>query len=340
MNMIHSDSKQIFSSFQNKNILVIGDVMLDAYLFGKVDRISPEAPVPVVAVSRRDNRPGGAANVALNIKSLGAVPILCSVIGDDDKGKMFLSLLHNHKLSSEGIITEQGRVTTTKFRIIGNNTQMLRVDEETTADINSDTTHQLVKSIQAIISAQNIHCVVFQDYDKGVLTEELIEQVTGIAKMKHIPIVADPKKKNFMFYRNITLFKPNLKEFSEGFGDSLLHLELSSLAQKMNEFRTKQNIDNIMVTLSEKGVILCGDNSALHEGYLHVPARVRHIADVSGAGDTVISVAALCLAVGLNIETTVQLSNLAGGLVCQYVGVVPIDVEEFKTEAEILFSLK
>jgi len=319
----------LFSSIEKQNILIIGDVMLDAYLFGKVDRISPEAPVPVVSVVKRDNRPGGAANVAINIRSLGATPYLCSVIGDDDKAELFMKLLEQHELPSLGIIKDSTRPTTTKFRIIGNNIQMLRVDEECTEVISEEMTRLLVDKIETILQNVHIDCIIFQDYDKGVITPSLVESVVSLAKEEHIPIAVDPKKRNFRAYQNVTLFKPNLKEFSESVQMEEFLTNPERTNETMKSFLNDMNIENIMVTLGEKGIITY--SRYLTSG-IHIPAHLRQISDVSGAGDTVISVAALCIGAGLTIEAATALSNLAGGLVCQYVGVVPVQKSEFHGE--------
>ncbi len=315
--------------FANKNILIIGDVMIDAYLFGKVDRISPEAPVPVVSVVKREHRPGGAANVALNISSLGSTPYLCGVIGNDEKAHQFVNLMKQYNLNTEGLIKDNSRPTTTKFRIIGNNMQMLRVDEESTNTIDDDIREKLLTAIKNILEKVQIDCIIFQDYDKGVISQYLIEHITNIAKSHQIPIVADPKRKNFAHFKKITLFKPNLKEFSEGTNESFTADNPEFLAEKMTEFATANNIEMMMVTLSDKGVLLVHAPGRQH---IHIPAHLRKISDVSGAGDTVISVAALCLSSKMNAQTIAILSNLAGGLVCQYVGVVPIDKNEFIAE--------
>jgi D-glycero-beta-D-manno-heptose-7-phosphate kinase len=323
--------------FKNMNILIVGDVMIDAYLFGKVERISPEAPVPVVSVIQRDNRPGGAANVAINISSLGSTPYLCSVIGTDDKATQFVKLLEEHKLPTEGLVNDSSRPTTTKFRIIGNNMQMLRVDEESTATVSDEITQELFARIHNIISGIHIDAIIFQDYDKGVITQKLIENVVTLARNTNIPVVADPKKLNFEHYKNIALFKPNFKEFREGIKDDVTAQQPELLATMMKQYATEHNIEMMMVTLSEKGVLMVHEPS---DSTFHIPAHLRKISDVSGAGDTVISVAALCLAAGESPETTARLSNLAGGIVCQYVGVVPIDKDEFFSEINRLNILK
>jgi D-glycero-beta-D-manno-heptose-7-phosphate kinase len=322
--------EQFFTTLKDKNVLIIGDVMLDAYLFGKVDRISPEAPVPVVSVIRRDNRPGGAANVALNIKSLGATPWLCSVIGDDDKATQFLDIMKSLDLPVEGLIRDNSRLTTTKFRIIGNNMQMLRVDEESTNEISSGISAQLFERIAQIMNSVNIDCIVFQDYDKGVISKQLIEQTVGLAREKNIPVAVDPKRKHFHDYHHVTLFKPNLKEFLEGMPEFREPSDsIEPLLETIRMFHQKSPAKMIMITLSDKGILIYNSDD---DSYFHFPAHLRKISDVSGAGDTVISVAALCLATGMNAHHIASLSNLAGGLVCQYVGVVPVNLKEFSDE--------
>jgi D-glycero-beta-D-manno-heptose-7-phosphate kinase len=331
-----AELEKIFDRFNTQTVLVIGDVMIDSYLWGKVDRISPEAPVPIVSVNKRENRLGGAANVALNLQSLGATPILCSVIGNEAKGKEFLELLVSQRLSNKGIIIHDGRITTTKFRIIGNNSQMLRVDEETDADISEETRNTLCKRIQEIILSGTIDAIIFEDYDKGVISEELILFVSELANKQGIPVVADPKKKNFNSYKNITLLKPNLKELKEGLKiDSDLH-EMPHLAKAVEQLQKEFSLRMVMVTLSEYGVYIC-DNNNEEQKHL-IPAHIRNIADVSGAGDTVISVAALCLSQNLSALKLATLANLAGGLVCEEIGVVSVKKDLLFAEALKLAS--
>ncbi len=329
--------EQLVNSFVNTNILIIGDVMVDSYLYGKVERISPEAPVPVVNVSKREYRLGGAANVALNIAKLGGTPYLCSVVGQDAKADIFLKLLDNENLSDEGIVKDNNRLTTTKFRIIGNNTQMLRVDEEIIDTINTDVFDNLCGKIKSIIQSKKINGIIFQDYDKGVVSLELIQFVTNIAKQKDIPIAVDPKKKNFFNYRNVELFKPNLKEFSEGVKKSFQIEQFEYFSDEVEKFQIEQNIAKCMITLSEHGIFLSDNKNGINSK-IHEKAHKRNIADVSGAGDTVISVASMCLALGASDEQIVKLSNLAGGIVCQYVGVEPISKEELIREAKRLLA--
>jgi len=314
--------------FANKTILVIGDVMIDSYIWGKVERISPEAPVPIVEVERRENRLGGAANVALNIKSLGAKPILVSVLGRDDKYDVFLKLLEDHNLSKEGILqTSEERKTTVKFRVIGNNVQLLRVDEESTHDIDSKDTFSLLERVKFLFDTKKIDAIIFQDYDKGILTSDVIDNVIQIAQANTCPILVDPKKKHFFQYKNVTLFKPNFKEFKEALNKPLTK-EIPQLIEEIKVFRQKQGIKYFLLTLGENGMLISYDENK-EEKYEHIPSEVRQVADVSGAGDTVIAVSALGLASGLDPVTTARLSNIAAGIVCEYVGVVPVNPDRF-----------
>ncbi len=332
-----SSVSRLFKAFNKLNVLVIGDVMVDAYLIGDVDRISPEAPVPIVNVNVRQNRLGGAANVGLNVNALGANTILCSVIGHDQKGSDFLDLLEEQKMSKVGIIQSDDRITTTKFRVIGNNTQLLRVDDEQTSDLLDDEKQQLYYRLKEITDAVDIHVIIFQDYDKGIIHPELIADVVHIAKNKGIPVVVDPKKKNFMSYLNVDLFKPNLKEIKEGLNMSFDTSDENALKEAVGVLQDSINADIILTTLAEKGVVM---RTKGEEGFdiHHIPAHIRNIADVSGAGDTVISVAALCLAMGIDPHDMAAISNLAGGLVCEEVGVVPIDKSRLQDEVNRILT--
>lgn len=328
---------QYRNNIQNINILIIGDVMIDAYLWGKVDRISPEAPVPVVAVNKRENRLGGAANVALNVLSLGARPILMGVLGNDSKGHEFISIMEKHGLSPEAMILSEERITTTKFRILGNNTQMLRVDEEHTHPLSPELKEKFFARFESIINSGKIDAIVFEDYDKGLIDPEMIRFVTSLAVKNNIPVCVDPKKRNFHHFEACSLFKPNLKEFLEGTNISLPE-KTEDLAGFMHDFRDKYNIQMLMLTMAEKGVLLSYTENKENKHTL-IPAKIRNVADVSGAGDTVISVAAVCLAMQFPPRVMAELSNLAGGIVCEYVGVVPIDPARLIEEADKSNSL-
>jgi rfaE bifunctional protein kinase chain/domain len=323
--------KKLFNDFSKLNVLIIGDVMVDSYLWGKVERISPEAPIPIVALRKRENRMGGAANVAMNIRSLGANPILCSVIGTDEKGDQFLELLRKEKITGDGIVRSNKRITTTKFRIFGNSFQMLRVDEEIENDLVQGDFLTLIRVIDQILAQVKVDCIVFQDYDKGVITQKLISEVVKRALAAKIPVAVDPKKKNFMAYRQVTLFKPNLKEMREGLNLDYDLYDEQSVISAAQQVREKLDCTYVLTTMSDKGVLmsLAGDTK---QENIFIPAHMRMISDVSGAGDTVISVASLCLALKCSPKEIAGISNLAGGLVCEEVGVVPINKEKLLME--------
>jgi rfaE bifunctional protein kinase chain/domain len=320
--------KETFKSFNDLNVLIIGDVMVDSYMWGKVSRISPEAPVPIVSVEQKERRLGGAANVALNVQAMGANPILCSVIGVDHDGLIFLDLLKQQKLSQKGILKSRTRITTNKTRVIGNNHQMLRVDEEDEGDITQSESDQLLQLITFILEHDKIDVIIFEDYNKGLITPRLIAKVVDLGKKRGIPIAVDPKKKNFTSYKGVTLFKPNLKELREGLKTDFSPDNIKELSKVISSFRVKQKINTALITLSEKGIYT--NSRSVKE---LIPAHIRKIADVSGAGDTVISIAALCLALDLHPVLTASLANLAGGLVCEQIGVVPINKQQLLDEA-------
>ncbi len=318
----------LFKNFNKLNVLVIGDVMIDSYYYGDVNRISPEAPVPIVSVDRKDSRLGGAANVALNIKALGANPILCAVIGNDNAADKFNSLLKNEKLKTEGIVKSEERITTVKTRIIGNKHQVIRVDSEDDTPLSKNENTKLTKAIISLINTEKIDVIIFQDYDKGVITKGLIKEIVTLCNTKKIPTAIDPKKRNFTNYQNATLFKPNLKELKEGLNIDIDPSKSKDVEEAINKLYTAQNNKINFITLSEHGVFIKDENSKKK-----IPAHIRSIADVSGAGDTVISVAALCLALNQPITMIAEIANLAGGLVCESVGVVPIDKDQLLSEA-------
>lgn len=331
--MSREDINALFESFNDKRILIIGDVMLDLYLNGKVERISPEAPVPIVAVGNRFSRLGGAANVAQNIKALGAEPVLCSIIGDDSKSHDFFDLLKEHEMPNNGIVKSKERRTTTKYRIIGNNAQMLRVDDEDTFNLTKKEFSAIKEKIDTILYRERIDGIILQDYNKGVLTEELIQHVITVANEKNIPVGVDPKKNNFLTYKNCTLFKPNLKELKEGINIEFPTDTIDGILMGVKVLQEKLNCRFVMNTLSERGVLIREmlNGSTTHH---YIPAHLRKIADVSGAGDTVLGVAMLCLVCGMDAYHIAAISNLAGGLVCEEIGAVPINKERLLKETE------
>ena len=314
-----SSLADLFENFNNLRVLIIGDVMVDAYVWGRSTRLSPEAPVPIVHVARTEQRLGGAANVALNVQALGATPLLCAVIGTDAGGDQLLQLLQERQLSATGIIRSAHRPTTVKQRILAHGQQLLRIDSEVETDVNAEESAQLLAAYDDLLARADV--VIFEDYDKGVLNEAIIGECIARARQRGIPTVVDPKKKNFLAYRDCTLFKPNLKELREGlkleFGDpNSDRAGFEAAVTRLHELLTPETV---LVTLSEYGVFAQQNGQKTY-----LPAHLRTISDVSGAGDTVISIAALCVALGCPAAFTAALANLGGGLVCEQVGVVPV----------------
>lgn len=331
--MDNPEIKQLFEEFNELTVLVVGDSMLDAYMWGTITRNSPEAPVPIVDISRRENRLGGAANVALNIKSLGGRPILCSVIGKDNYGDEFIREMDRCELETAGMISISDRKTTVKTRVIADDKHVVRVDEEQTDDITQ--THRITNHVIDQVIAYKPQAIIFEDYNKGMLTTEVIEEITDYARLHHIPTIVDPKKKNFLAYRNVSLFKPNLREISEGLGRSVDPGNEEKLKSDLEELRIKLNGAAILLTMSEHGMAFWDGKS-----FIHTPAQPRKITDVSGAGDTSVAVAAMALAAKANPLLITHLANTAGGLVCEYPGVVPIDSAQLKTEGAKRIILK
>lgn len=313
--------------FKNKNILIVGDVMLDSYIFGVVDRISPEAPVPIVNISQKQYKLGGAANVAANIKALGGNPILCSVVGEDVKSEIFFSELKKLKIDSTNIIQSKNRITTDKTRIIGNNHQMLRIDDEIITELDFDDKNLLLSSISTILKTRKIDCVLLQDYDKGVLCDEIISMIITKANNLKIPIIVDPKKRNFSYYTNITLFKPNFKEFREGLNITNNN-KLESLQLGANKLH-QRGIEIVVVTLSEDGIFLSYNNGEISK-IIHPKSKIS-VVDVSGAGDTVFSIISMLIN-DTNIEDVIKIANIGGGIVCEEFGVVTINKDKLLKE--------
>ena len=318
----------LFTGFNSKKVLIIGDSMIDAYMWGEINRMSPEAVVPVVEVKKHENRLGGAANVALNLQSLGATPILCSVIGNDEKGVLFQKLMNDAGLSNKGIL-KANRKTTLKTRIIAKNKHQLRIDEEETHAIKEES--EFLQRIKGLISDANV--IILQDYNKGVLSPKIISEIINLANTKKLPTIVDPKKINFNCYKNCTIFKPNLYEIRDGMKIDLNRDNQEEIEKASSELRKKLNTEAVLLTLSSRGICI-----STKEEFTHTTALKRRVIDVSGAGDTVISVAALCLASNLNYINLSKLSNIAGGLVCEEVGVVPIDKEKLFTEAKNILT--
>jgi len=325
--------KQLFNSFTNAKVAVIGDVMLDTYLFGKVERISPEAPVPVVAVNKKEQRIGGAGNVALNAVALGATTYIISVIGADEDGKLLNDLYKSQSINTDFLLTSSQRITTNKTRIIGGNQQMMRLDSEIIHDISTEDEDLLLQQLQYCITTHQPNVVIFEDYNKGVLTPRIISEAIKLCKQHQIVTTVDPKHKNFFAFKGVDIFKPNLKEVKEGLHlslDTINHTTLSS-----THLLLQQHLQHAisLITLSEKGVFYQSANQSTI-----IPTHIRSIADVSGAGDTVIAVASLVYATTQDIHLAAEMANIAGGLVCEEVGTVAIKKENLLKECELLLA--
>lgn len=311
-------STQIKTAFQSRKVFLIGDAMIDAYMWGQSCRMSPEAPVPVIDVTKTESRPGGAANVAINLKALGAEVLLVTAIGADANGSRLKNLVAQEGLQTTGFFEAPERITGVKTRIISANKHMLRVDEERIEPVAP--APAFLQHITACFHSMAFDVVVFQDYDKGVLSPAVIAHVTQLARDANLPIAVDPKKAHFFDYQHATLFKPNLKELQAGLNSTIDLNQPTALENAMRTVQQRLGAVYVLTTLSEAGVAILGTTT------IKIPAHPRNIVDVSGAGDTVISVAALALAAGYGPETIAQLANLAGGLVCEFPGVVPISL--------------
>lgn len=333
------DFDKLFHQFTQLKVAVIGDVMLDTYWWGNVDRISPEAPVPVVAVSKREQRIGGAANVALNVCALGADVSLLSILGKDEDGEQLSRLLHENNIRIKYLVHSEHRVTTNKIRIISRNQQMMRLDAEQTNDMIKDDEDRLLYAFENYIAAENPNVVILEDYNKGVLTENVIAAIVSLCRKHNILTAVDPKRKNFFTYKGVDIFKPNFKEVKDALHILTDTINLSVLKDMHLLLQDKLSHKISLITLSEKGVFYAQhpvgqqDNNA---GIL--PTHIRSIADVSGAGDTVIAVASAVFAATGNAKLMAEMANIAGGLVCEEVGTVAINKDKLMEECKRLIT--
>ncbi len=324
---------KLFKQIHQIKIGIIGDVMLDTYWWGHVERISPEAPVPIVSFDKREHRIGGAGNVALNAASLGAEVSLLSVIGDDDDAILLQALLSKNNIDTTHLQKSAERITTNKTRVISRNQHMMRLDAETTEDLSAEDENKLLKTFENYIKKEKPNVIILEDYNKGVLTEKIITEVIKTCKKNKIIVAVDPKRKNFFAYRHADLFKPNLKEVKEGLNLLLDEINLPVLKNIHQQLQKKLDHHISLVTLSEKGIFYQNEKQAKI-----LPSHVRNIADVSGAGDTVIAVASLVYAATKNAHLMAEIANIAGGLVCEEVGTVAIDKEKLITECNLLLK--
>ena len=308
--------KELLAKFKNKRIAVVGDVMIDKYLWGSVGRISPEAPVPIVEVDRETERLGGAANVANNVKSLGGSPLLVGVVGDDANGALLTKLLAGQECPTDGIVVDASRPTTVKTRVIAHNQHVVRIDKEQKRDISSAVQDRILSVLRKAIDT--LDGIILEDYNKGVIVASLIRQIIEMAREHGKIVTVDPKFQNFFEYKNASVFKPNRKEVEEALGVKLTSDE--SIREAMELLKKKLSAENVLITLGEQGMSLLDNQGAL----MHLPTRAQHVADVSGAGDTVIATLTMALASGASIRESASLANFAGGVVCGEVGIVPI----------------
>jgi D-glycero-beta-D-manno-heptose-7-phosphate kinase len=327
------DLDKLFSNISKMKAAVIGDVMLDTYWWGNVERISPEAPVPVVAVSKKEQRIGGAGNVALNVQALGASVAVLTILGDDEDGVQLKQLLQEKNIDTRFILQSNKRITTNKIRIISRNQHMMRLDAEIVHDIDETEEEKLQNQIEKFITTQKPDVVILEDYNKGILTKNIITNTIAFCNKNNIPTSVDPKRKNFFSYQNASLFKPNLVEAITSL--NLLPEEISAELLGDIHAQLKEKLDHSisLITLSEKGIFY-QENEIKNV----IPSHRRNIADVSGAGDTVIAVASLIYAATKNIKLTAEIANIAGGIVCEEVGTVAINKEKLLQECKRLIS--
>ncbi|MBN8836305.1 MAG: carbohydrate kinase [Sphingobacteriia bacterium] len=331
--MVTMNLNKLFSEFYNIKVAVIGDVMLDTYWWGHVERISPEAPVPIVALDKKELRIGGAGNVALNLVALGAQTTILSAIGNDEDGSTLQKLFQENNIRTEYLLCSNKRITTNKTRIISRNQQMMRLDAETTSDIKAEEENALIELFEKYIIEEKPQLVIFEDYNKGVLTERIIDRFIQLCKNHQVITTVDPKKKNFFAYKGVDIFKPNLKEVKEGLNIFLDVINEHTLTEVHKALFEKMNHAISLITLSEYGVFY---NSS--ETKKIIPTHIRNIADVSGAGDTVIAVASLVYAVTKDIHMAAEIANIAGGLVCEEVGTAAINKTKLLEECTILLA--
>ncbi len=309
--------RSLFGAFTGKRIAVVGDLMLDRYYWGSVARISPEAPVPVVEVESESTRLGGAANVANNVASLGGIPIMVGVIGNDEAGKAFQALARDGGFPLEGVLVDPARPTTVKTRVIAHHQHVVRVDKEVKENVGEHIQEKVLDILRRHIGS--LDAIIIEDYNKGVIVKNLIRELVEIALRSRKAITVDPKFNNFFEYKRVTVFKPNRKETEEALGVRL-H-DQQSVEQAGRTLIERLEPESVLLTLGENGMSLFERGGEA----THVPTAARQIADVSGAGDTVISTLTMALAAGASIKEASSLANFAGGVVCGEAGIVPID---------------
>ncbi len=318
-------SEKIFDKIKDLRIAVIGDVMLDSYWYGSVNRISPEAPVPILDVAGKEDRLGGAANVALNTNNLGAETFLFSIVGDDESGGKIYTLLEENHLSTEGIFVSEDYPTTTKTRVLSQNQQLVRIDNEKIEYIQES--HAFIDFVLKGLQKLKPQIVILEDYNKGIFSEYVITKIIEHAKLLGAFVSVDPKNMNFLCFKNVDLFKPNWREVTTALNDPETDdFSESHLIQIHDRLHTALHNKYTLITLSEKGMFCASET----EHYL-IPSRALQVKDVSGAGDTVIAVMSIMMYLTDDVQLSTQVANIAGGIVCERAGVVPIDLDTLKS---------
>jgi rfaE bifunctional protein kinase chain/domain len=311
---------------KGKKIAVVGDVMIDHYIVGKVERISPEAPVPILDAKADEYRLGGAANVALNISTLGAEALLIGVIGDDINSDIIKRLLEEKSVSSDYLVTDNSRPTTIKTRVTSHMQQIVRIDREVKHDIGKSIEDAVIAKFNSIVD--DIDAVIIEDYNKGLLSQRVITSILEIASAKEKIITVDPKMKNFFDYKNVTVFKPNLLELAKNMGVIINDdHDLHNVAWKLFE---KINPENLIVTLGERGMLIFKRDKKI----ISLPTYAREVFDVSGAGDTVISTLTLALSISNSVHDSAVIANHAAGVVCGKNGTSSVYWEEITESIE------
>ncbi|HCV42712.1 MAG TPA: D-glycero-beta-D-manno-heptose-7-phosphate kinase [Bacteroidetes bacterium] len=317
--------KELLKGFLHKRIAVVGDLMVDSYYWGTVTRVSPEAPVPVVDVVSESTRLGGAANVANNIQALGGEPMLIGLIGDDHPGEMFLNILKEQNLNTEGIVQDTSRPTTIKTRVIAHSQHVVRIDNESKAECPERLRHRIVDAVKYNI--QNIDGIILEDYNKGVITKDIIHEIIAVARKYNKIVTVDPKYNNFFEYKNVTVFKPNKRETEEAIGKRIRNND--DVIQAGQSLLATLQAENVLLTRGEEGLTLFEKNGEIS----HMRSLATNVQDVSGAGDTVISTLTMALVGGGTVREAAALSNCAASVVVGAVGIVPIQPDELLTSA-------
>lgn len=318
---------------KKQSILVIGDTMVDKFIWGKVSRISPEAPVPVVEVSKDTETLGGAGNVASNITALGATAYLVTVIGDDINGATMKNMLDEKNINYDYVVVDKNRPTTIKTRIIASHQQVVRVDREVKGTFAPSTEDMIIKNIETVIS--KVDGIIISDYAKGIVVPRVLKKILSLAKKRNIPVTVDPKVENFKLYKNITCMTPNTKEATEGMNAKNITTDkdIAALGSRILKFL---HSESVLITRGEKGMTLIEKNNKT----THIPTRAKEVYDVTGAGDTVIATMTLALSAKFDLVSSAEIANFAAGLVVAKVGTATITSEELEETIKDFYRTK